>query len=546
MKKLLGLAILLFAVSLFAQNAWLNEIHYDNASTDEGEFLEIVVQDAGNYSLVDFEVHLYNGSNGTTYGSSSLDEFTVGTIDNGFTFFYLNYEGIQNGSPDGVAISYDGDLLQFLSYEGVLSGTDGPANGVDSVDMGVEESGSTLVGESLQLGGTGEAYGNFIWQEATASTPGALNTNQNFGADTTPPTINSVVATEGMITISFSENVEETSAETTNNYIVTGRIVTVESAERDDANNTIVVLTVSGMEGGDYLLTINDIEDLAGNTAAELQANFSYSPPLPTIEFEDFNDLTLGDWTAISVAAPDHNWFASEYSDDQFAKISGYEAPEFCDDWLISPQMDFTGFNSEILSFISATNYDGPMLEVLISNDYDGSDDPGDFEWVALQPILSAGGWAWTESGDVDISAFHGNSVYIAFRYTSDDIGAATWEVDDILIAGDNTSADNNVVENIQVISNVYPNPFNPLTTISYTVPSNAFVTLEVYNVKGQKVKTLINKDMHQGFYTAAWNGTDENNTAVTSGLYFGKCVIASDENNSDKYTSTKKMLLLK
>ena len=546
MKKIFGLAILIFAVSLTAQNAWLNEIHYDNSGTDEGEFLEIVVQDAGNYSLLDFEVHLYNGSNGTAYGTSNLDEFSVGAVENGFTFFYFDYEGIQNGSPDGVAISYDGDLIQFLSYEGPLTATEGPASGIESTDMGVEESGGTQIGESLQLAGTGENYSNFTWQEAAAETPGALNNNQNFGADTTPPTITEVTATEGFVEVMFSENVEETSAETIENYLIGEREVIIESADLDETNNTRVLLSVSGMVAGDYILIVDNVEDAAGNAADGEEAEFSYAPPLPAIEFEDFNDLTLGDWTAVSLAAPDHNWVAAEYGDDQFVKISGYEAPEYCNDWLISPQMDFTGFNSEVLSFRSCANYDGPAMEVLISNDYDNSGEPENYEWTALQADLSPGGWAWLESGDINISSFHSDNVFIAFKYISDETGNATWEIDDILIAGDNTSTEDNIVQQVTLINSIYPNPFNPETTLSYTVPSNAFVTLEVYNVKGQKVKTLVNQNMQQGSYTAVWNGTDENNTAVTSGLYFGKCVIESDENNSDKYTSTKKMLLLK
>ena len=53
MKKLFILTILVCAVTIFAQNAWLNEIHYDNASTDEGEFLEIVIEDEKDVSLVE-------------------------------------------------------------------------------------------------------------------------------------------------------------------------------------------------------------------------------------------------------------------------------------------------------------------------------------------------------------------------------------------------------------------------------------------------------------------------------------------------------------
>jgi len=74
-----------------SQNAWINEIHYDNASTDVNEFIEVVIQDAGSYSLADFSVVLYNGNGGASYDTKTLDLFTAGSTVNGFTMFYYIY-----------------------------------------------------------------------------------------------------------------------------------------------------------------------------------------------------------------------------------------------------------------------------------------------------------------------------------------------------------------------------------------------------------------------------------------------------------------------
>jgi len=544
MKKLLVFAILVFTASMFAQNAWLNEIHYDNGGTDEGEFLEIVIENAGSYDLSDFEVTLYNASNQESYGSASLDSFDEGDTENGFTFFSLDYPGIQNGEADGVAISHDGDLIQFLSYEGTLTAIGGPADGVESVDIGVSESGGTQIGESLQLSGTGETYASFVWQEAASETPGSLNNNQAFGEDTSPPSVNSVyVMDETSLRVSFSENVDETTAEEPGNYAITNRVVTVENAERDVDVHTIVVLTVSGMTAGNYTLTVNDVEDLLGNACVNATAPFTYTP---VIEFEDFEDLTLGDWTANSQGAPDNDWYADEYGGDRFAKISGFQATEFCDDWLISPELDLSVTQNEYLSFRSATNYDGPILEVLVSNNYNGTGDPSDFDWDALDPVLAEQGWIWAESGQIDISSFSGPSVYIAFHYTSDATGTSTWEVDDITIA-EMLSSENVEINSIAVINNIFPNPFNPNTNIAFTITeSSAFVNLVIYNAKGQKIKTLINEQMNSGSHIAKWDGTNDSNLPVSSGIYFGKFDTSTAENSSGRFTSTKKMVLLK
>jgi len=61
--NLLFVFLVFFAFSSLAQNAWINEIHYDNASGDVNEFIEVVIENAGSYTLSDFSVILYNGSN---------------------------------------------------------------------------------------------------------------------------------------------------------------------------------------------------------------------------------------------------------------------------------------------------------------------------------------------------------------------------------------------------------------------------------------------------------------------------------------------------
>jgi hypothetical protein len=78
------------------------------------------------------------------------------------------------------------------------------------------------------------------------------------------------------------------------------------------------------------------------------------------------------------------------------------------------------------------------------------------------------------------------------------------------------------VLHNSFSLSN-YPNPFNPSTTISFYVPSRGFVKLDIYNIRGQKVKSLANEQYIIGTHTVSWNGTDDNGKAIASGVYFAK-----------------------
>lgn len=91
---------------------------------------------------------------------------------------------------------------------------------------------------------------------------------------------------------------------------------------------------------------------------------------------------------------------------------------------------------------------------------------------------------------------------------------------------------------NIVMHSN-HPNPFNPSTTISFDLAQASMVSVDVYNIKGQKVRTLLNEYRENGTHSIVWNGKDRSNKSVASGLYFYKLT-------SGKDTVTHKMLLLK
>ncbi|MFQ6091462.1 MAG: T9SS type A sorting domain-containing protein [bacterium] len=84
-----------------------------------------------------------------------------------------------------------------------------------------------------------------------------------------------------------------------------------------------------------------------------------------------------------------------------------------------------------------------------------------------------------------------------------------------------------------------YPNPFNPETEISYGLSEPSHVRLAVFNLIGQKVRTLVDEPKESGYYTVIWNGGDEFGGDVASGVYF--CRLQAGE-----FTSLRKMLLLK
>lgn len=161
--------------------AWVNEFHYDNESTDEGEFVEIAVK-AEFADLSNVNLTLYNGSNGSSYATYSGNDFVKGNSESNISFYYVDLpsNGIQNGSPDGLSLDIDGDLIQFLSYEGTFTAQDGPAQDVESTDIGVEQTGTTPIGSSLQLTGSGSIYADFTWVSTEEHTKGEINSGQEI------------------------------------------------------------------------------------------------------------------------------------------------------------------------------------------------------------------------------------------------------------------------------------------------------------------------------------------------------------------------------
>ncbi len=84
-----------------------------------------------------------------------------------------------------------------------------------------------------------------------------------------------------------------------------------------------------------------------------------------------------------------------------------------------------------------------------------------------------------------------------------------------------------------------YPNPFNPTTTISFSIPKESNVEISIYNIKGQKVKEIVSDQLASGEHSVVWDGRDENGKPVSSGIYFYKL-------KAGGFREVRKMILMK
>lgn len=142
-----------------------------------------------------------------------------------------------------------------------------------------------------------------------------------------------------------------------------------------------------------------------------------------------------------------------------------------------------------------------------------------------------------------------------SYSYTDSEVAPGTWyywlqniDMDgqvafhgsiSVTLSDNNGNNSTPVIPTLTSLNGIYPNPFNPVTTISFGLAKAEQVTLDIYNIKGAKVRTVVAGNLNGGTYRQVWNGTDNNGMALTSGVYFLKMT-------AGKYSSTAKLVLLK
>lgn len=113
----------------------------------------------------------------------------------------------------------------------------------------------------------------------------------------------------------------------------------------------------------------------------------------------------------------------------------------------------------------------------------------------------------------------------------------------DLLVGRDGgeieTGGDDPILPTTMQLAQNYPNPFNPVTTIEFFVPATGKATVEIFNIAGREVCTLLDETVSEGDHSVTWNGTDQRGKPVASGIYLYRLQIASN-------TQVRKMVLLK
>lgn len=361
---LAGCALLLPALA--SAEVFINEFHYDDATAagDVGERIEVVAT-AGE-TLSNYRIHLYNGStpsSATTYDNDPVPAGSLVACGGQVRIATVSYptNGIQNGSNDAIAlVDGAGNVVQFLSYEGQVTASNGPASGRTSVNLPVSESGSAAAGTSLQLSGNGSGYSQFAWQPSATQTFGACNTGQSVTPSTpnTPPSVTATTPANGAsnfpaagdLGVTFSEAVSLGNGAFALQCSQSGAValthpssgtafavstgtalranetctLTIAAAQVSDAgglhpaqNSTVSFTVASGGSGGGYYAHVN--------TSSASQLRCSLHETIKGHTVYPYSGGTTNTWTILEIADEDPNnagRILDAYRNRSYAKVT--------------------------------------------------------------------------------------------------------------------------------------------------------------------------------------------------------------------------------
>ena len=313
-------------------------------------------------------------------------------------------------------------------------------------------------------------------------------------------------------------------------------------------NNAVAVdgTPVLGLFGADASVGYDDFFIFADHFGLSAGAE-AYEPafdlsPNNQIDFDDFFVFADNFGKAIQVAGKVVPTMAGLNSDARFYLDAGLELPRVGEDMTIAVSLEefvevkayglTVAFDAELLEFVGTNVEDNILGESELSTPQAIARGEREVYIAAFGDVAS--------QGDLSIDLIFRAKSEIEASYIEISSGAlqdGSYGLNQITTPA---SVRIETRPDVYALQNNYPNPFNPETTIKYQLPEAGEVTLEIYNMLGQVVNTLVNDYQTAGRYVIQWDATNNNGQSLSSGVYFYR-ISAGEE-----FHSIKKMLLLK
>tara|TARA_Y100001936_G_C16003033_1_gene629012 strand:+ start:49 stop:1242 length:1194 start_codon:yes stop_codon:yes gene_type:complete len=373
------------------------------------------------------------------------------------------------------------------------------------------------------------------------------------------------LAPDSIQTIIFTINGESLASDT--EY---STVITIQSNDVDDSNVSVPItiqvnppdLYMVGLNNGSFTIDEDDSLETTfyvigpeGNTTFSISGDTSSISGYVVIDDEYIaNSISNYSLRATLFVVPDHNWYGeaviyvtadNEYDYTDIDTLSITVNSVF--DQIIEPQMVYPP-NGHTINFETLSD---SILFTWNSASYPEFETGPGFEYRLRIVQSNENGnipYNYTDLMDTtftfypDSSTYAGaNNNYIWSLYTTEqnlpEVLDGQSGVFFVMLPA--MSVESNTIPNNFALHAAYPNPFNPSTTIQFDIPEDSFVTINIYDTMGRKVKTLLNENISAGRRSIIWNGTNNLNQTVSAGIYFYAI-------SANKFNSTKKFILLK
>jgi hypothetical protein len=210
------------------------------------------------------------------------------------------------------------------------------------------------------------------------------------------------------------------------------------SSEALPAGNGYINGVVSEYNGVQLLLRDDTENEMTGERCGGAGTVYLTQDFSTLVKYADVS--TLSGWKTYPQAGT-KTWYGNDVYGSKWVQATAYNSGEASViTWMIAPVIDLTLATEPYLLFDSADGYDnGATMKLYVSTDYDGSATPWNFTWTEKSfslPVSNASGYSqFASSGEIDLSAYNGSQVWIAWVYDGDTGRTTTWEVDNVLVA---------------------------------------------------------------------------------------------------------------
>jgi DNA/RNA endonuclease G (NUC1) len=447
-----------------------SELHYDNSGTDAGEAIEI--EGPTGADLAGWSIALYNGNDGALYGTRPLSGTIPATCSpRGVVVVTYPQDGIQNGSPDGMAlVNAAGTVVEFLSYEGTLTAIDGPAAGMTSTDIGVSELSTTPLGQSLQRDDGG------IWRAPATAAFGAC-----FGGTPPPPantiTFSGRTASDPALPVGFQDQIFATVRDAGGVVVVTPVTWSSDNALASVDQDGVVTALGAGTavirataEDGVTTATFQLATRVAtAATTAIYAGNTEFGDPVDGDAGNDFIVRHPQFTSSYNAARGTPNWVSYDLEATHFG------AEDRCDCFTFDPALPALFTRYTTADYTGAGAFHGYGIDRgHLARSFDrtaGSlDNAFSFYFTNIIPQaadLNQGPWAAMENHLGDLARLQNREVYIiagvaGSKGTLKDEGLIvipthTWKVA-VILPRDQGLADFTTLESAEVIAAIMPN----------------------------------------------------------------------------------------